>query len=688
MSKTTLTIEPTICGFIDFANPVHERYNELAKNELFVVGMEDLVEVYLAAFPPGTNPIYRERTEHDCSTCKQFLRNLGKVVGLSETGEVLTVWDGFESLPYPYNVVAEKVRETVRNASIVGVFRSKEGSYGCSHSYDAEGNRYNHFHGKVSKRHHTASPGTARGDADAKFQVLKRGLNELRPSDIETVLDLIEGNALYRGQEHKPALLGFQELQQRYQEAENKEAFAWLNIDDRSARLRNTVIGTLLVDLSNGLDLEDAVRKFENMVAPANYKRPTALITPRMVEDAQAKLAELGLEHAIERRCARLDDVHVNDVLFVDKGAAKKMKGGIAELLGDAVSSKPVNLKGATEITGDEFLSTVLPLAKSLSVLFENKHLGNLVSLTAPVHEDTGRLFKWDNDFAWSYDGDVADSMMRRAVKAKGGRVDGVLRFTHQWNHVGRNASLMDLHVFMPGSSKHEDGCHDRYPSGQRVGWNQRQDYASQGVQDVDYTAVAPANYVPVENITFPTLSLLKDGVYTLKIHNWQLRPPTNSGFKAEVEFGGEVFEYDHPEPLKHKEWITLAEVTLSKGVFSIEHKHPTTTTSRQKWGLTTGQLIPVDTLMLSPNYWQGQGVGNKHLFFILRGAKNPDPVRGIYNEFLRSDLEKHRKVFEVLGSKAKAEPSDDGLCGLGFSSTRKDEVTIVADGRPYAVKF
>jgi len=73
----------------------------------------------------------------------------------------------------------------------------------------------------------------------------------------------------------------------------------------------------------------------------------------------------------------------------------------------------------------------------------------------------------------------------------------------------------------------------------------------------------------------------------------------------------------------------------------------------------------------------------------MLKGCKNPDATRGIYNEFLRSDLDQHRKVFEIVGSKTKCQPSDDQLSGLGFSSTRSDVVTIVVNGRrAYNVEF
>lgn len=72
-------------------------------------------------------------------------------------------------------------------------------------------------------------------------------------------------------------------------------------------------MGTLLIDLSNGVDLERAVKSYENIMAPSNYKRPTALITKKQIEAAQKKVEELGLTDA---RHARVEDISVNDVLI------------------------------------------------------------------------------------------------------------------------------------------------------------------------------------------------------------------------------------------------------------------------------------------------------------------------------------------------------------------------------------
>jgi len=183
--------------------------------------------------------------------------------------------------------------------------------------------------------------------------------------------------------------------------------------------------------------------------------------------------------------------------------------------------------------------------------------------------------------------------------------------------------------------------------------------------------------YVPVENITFPSLEKMKDGEYVCMIHNWQWRAPTEAGFKAEIEFAGQVFEYEHTAPLSNKQWVKVATVTLKHGAFSIEHHLPCSTSSQKVWGIDTETFVPVQTVMFSPNHWDEQAIGNKHWFFILEGCKTDEPLRGIYNEYLRADLQDYRKVFEVLGSKTKCPVTAEQLSGVGFSSTQNQSVLV-----------
>ena len=74
----------------------------------------------------------------------------------------------------------------------------------------------------------------------------------------------------------------------------------------------------------------------------------------------------------------------------------------------------------AKPISIDMFMSEVVPSATQIELLFDGLLQGNLMSLTAPVDPDAGALFKWKNNFAWSYNGDITDSIKEK-VKAAGG---------------------------------------------------------------------------------------------------------------------------------------------------------------------------------------------------------------------------------------------------------------------------
>lgn len=679
----------------------------------FVADVEPdaLWEAYLSAFPEGTNPIYRERREHDCTCCRQFIRHVGHVVAMHrETGAILTVWDdAAERAPHPYNLVAAALRDMVRGAFFKDVFlvTEKEPSFGSASTRADDAERgvvtWNHLYtGPINRTLMSSSVDMLRGSTRTSVSMFKQAAAEMTDEALGTVIELIDMNSLYKGKEKEKAIRGFIEARKQYLSLTGVEAdrFAWRIADNKAvSRFRGDVLAELVKNLSKGEDIEVAVGAYTKMVDPANYQKTNQIITPGMVKAAMATIQELELEQSLERRFARLDDISVNDVLWVDRSTRSKMKGGLGDMLMSqatkSVESK-IDESKAEAISIDKFLLDVVPKATSMEALLKGRHLANFVSLTAPVHPEPKQLFKWNNDFAWRYTGNLADSALRKAVEDKGGRVDGAFRFSHSWNYGKRNASLMDLHVFMPGwnqaNSNSRDSYGDYYGNHHRVGWNNRQHPMSGGIQDVDYTAVAPEGYVPVENITFPEVRRMQSGEYICRIHNWNLRQPTVGGFKAEIEFEGQVFEYEYDKPLGHKEWVTVAIVTLLDGKFSIDHKLPCTSSAKEKWGMQTEQFNKISAITLSPNCWGGEAIGNKHTIFVIDGAKSDEPTRGIFNEFLHSRLQQHRKVFDVIGEKTKCPPADEQVSGVGFSETQKASIIVRAqvDGRQrlFSVQF
>jgi hypothetical protein len=208
---------------------------------------------------------------------------------------------------------------------------------------------------------------------------------------------------------------------------------------------------------------------------------------------------------------------------------------------------------------------------------------------------------------------------------------------------------------------------------------------------DLDANGIDGQRDDPAENIFYPDRRKMKEGIYTLFVENYSRRSD-GKGFEVEIEFDGQTYHIAYDGVLRSHVSVTVAKIEYKSGVFRIVESLPSTQRSHSVWGVSTESFVKVNTLMLSPNYWDDNAVGNKHHFFVLDDCKTVEPMRGIYNEFLRGDLEQHRKVFEVLGAKTKCEPADDQLAGLGFSSTRGDTVIINVTGpklyKLYNVQF
>jgi hypothetical protein len=690
-------------NFKPFAQAVHERLTDLSKHELFTTVTGDaLWETYLASFPPGTDPIFKVATTHTCTCCKQFIRGMGNVVAIID-GKLASIWD-IKGLETPYKEVAAAMHQLVVSHPITDLYRPTEPAYGAESTKklleDGSVHRFNHFYGKVAKRHQSPTPDKAKGDFRTTVQVFERGLTELKPEAIAQVLELIESNTLYRGAEHKQAVLAFRTMQEKYlslsqdghaplvrrdimpwDDANSPErnisiaepvsrkigaqnVFLWENATSPAARFRNTVIGTLVQDLSEGVDLERAVASFEQKVAPTNYKRTTALITSSMVKAAMATLKSLDREDAVDRRFANIKDITINNVLWADASAQAQMKGLEALLLDSIVQD--VDTK-AQNISIDDFMQNILPKAQGLEVYLKSPHLSHLMSITAPQHKDSGNLFKWSNDFAWSYNGNITDSITEK-VKNAGGNVNAKVRVSLAWY----NYDDLDLE------------CEP--PIGRVIYFGNKQD-----VLDVDMNAGRGHTREPVENLSWTSL---QDGKYIVNVNQFRQRETTDVGFSIQLAYSAGVFNWSFPQMVR-EDITKVLEFTVKDGELVSYTAAPQMVpglNSQDVWGLQTEKFARVQTVMHSPNYWDDNATGNKHWFFILEGCRNPDPTRGIYNEFLSNKLEEHRKVFEVLGAKTMCQPTDDQLSGVGFSSTKKDKLTVAVTSngkrRQYNIQF
>lgn len=668
--------------FNKFATQVRAKFQAMQKKgQLFQISADKdaLWDYYLASFPEGSNPIFRERTEHDCNCCKNFIRNVGNVVVITEEGKLESVW-GAEGIDYPYNEVAAKMNALVTSLAVDRPWFTKEKFFGREVSYENNGGSvitWNHFHADVPSHVQTNNAGKFIGEAKTHVQTLERALMEITPAAILTVRDLVHDNNLYRGDVWKQQLKELYVLQAHFlslDEPHDRNIFLWQHHKKPVAGIRNTSIGTLLVDLSEGRDLESAVASYENKVSGTNYKRPKALITPAMVANAMETIKELDMETALQRRMANSGDISKANVLWSQGGMTNVSKSALEKVLLSQTKATAKASSSNIGITLGDFLKDVLPTASSMEVLFKGDMVSNLMTLTAPVHEDANLPFKWNNGIAWAYNGNVADSVIRNRVKAAGGSVDAALRISLAWS----NGDDLDLWVYNPNKEL-------TYHGNRSAGF---------GRLDVDAHACGRRRQrvdevmTPVENIVY--IKVL-DGIYRVKVNQYARMETRDQGFTVEVESNGQIHQFSKPSNGTtelmleiHMKGGVITQIKPSAGVSG-------TPLASEVWGQSTESFLPVQSVIRSPNFWDGQTKGNEHFFFLVPGLKNDDATRGIFNEFLKPELEQHRKVFEVLGDKTLCEPTDDQLSGFGFSTTKPGSfvvrVTTEQGKKEYTVK-
>lgn len=653
--------------FQDLKQAVQRRFNEMKEGAVFRAQIDkgEIWALYLASFPTGTNQMFRERSEHDCSACRAFIKTAGGIVSIAH-GEVTTLWD----IQVPgYQPVVDALAAYVKSRAIDNVFLHAEPSIGQDKNFEETAAgvlTWEHLHVTLPPAIHCSKKdiGPREAECRASHDVVLRSLQEISPDAIETVQDLIAQNSLYRGAEKKNIVDAFAGMKREFDGITGdhpRDLYAWSQVIGANAwvcRIRNDVIGTLLVDLSEGKDLEQAVKSFEDKVSGTNYKRPTALVTPKMRDAARQTLVDLGLMDALERRFARLEDVNVSNVLFADRSAKKRLAGDVFDEVPTKGTEK--NFDKVEQIGIEDFLANVLPTARALEVLVENRHTSNLVSLIAPADLTARTLFKWSNPFSWSYNGDVADSIKER-VKAAGGNVTGDVCCRLAWF----NTDDLDFHMREP------DGTHIYYGAKRsRCG----------GQLDVDMN-VSRVVRDPVENIFYGSKSLMNWGTYTLSVNQFTHREAKDVGFEVEIDVLGTVYRFSHPAMLKNGQTVDVARLAVSAAGVEVIPILPSTAVSREVWNLKTQDFHPVTALMLSPNFWDGNGIGNKHFLFMLDGCLNDGSARGFYNEFLNAELEPHRKTMEIVGSKMRTEEAGDQLSGLGFSSTQRNHLVVRVHG-------
>ena len=636
-------------------NKVTEQFATMDSSKLFVVcipkGM--LFKAYLEALPP------EERQPHNCQCCQRFMNRYAGIVSI-KNGKLQTLWD-FE-IDGLYSEVPKMLQSLIKGSLIKYPFLTPVTDLGVDFNFgEKEGKsvKYIHFHLRVPaiRTVEAKDIGKIRGKQQSTRQVFKRGLEEIKLSACETVLAKIEENSLYRGAQFKSDIENFVQFKNQYdalKTEKRKDLFTWQFFQE-GGRIRNSSIGTLLVDLSEGRNLKSAIASYEEKVHPANYKTSTAEVSSFQVANAQKYFEESGYMDSLDRRHATDLDIPLEHLLFVNRNTVKK---SAFDMVADDVKVDIKKFKSAPTVKLAEFISDVLPTAESIELFVDSDH--NVVSLLAPVNPESKNMFTWDNQISWTYRNNLADAIAEK-VKAKGGNVkDAELRITLEWY----NLDDQDLHVIEP--------------DGVEINFMNPKSRNSCGFLDVDENRRANTR-TPVENIAYRKGGKIKEGKYTVKSNNYNKRENTGEGFVVQLHSQGKTLNFKYERALRHKESVEAVtfNYTEAEGITNVKTKLAAVSSEVSN----AGTFQKVNMLMFSPNYWTNN-IGNKHLFAILKDAKVNEELKPFFNEYLKADLQEHRKFIQTLATKLMVQPADNQLTGIGFSLTQNYDVLVKVNGK------
>jgi hypothetical protein len=711
--------------FKEFNNYIKIQFKRMCNTEMLFksnISGQQVWETYLNNFKPENNLKFRDpsSSEHNCNYCKNFIRRYGNILAIVDD-KLESIFSNISNVgEYTDSVIA--CNNLLINSKIENVFFETYSELNNNLNYEkttktqntfklgivenhkqytkdemdkfgvVELNKvytFNHFNLDLPKQFVDFSSKSIEQITAIykdKYSVFKRAMEEIPLDTLNLVADLIKQGSLLDGESHLHVVNSFITFKHQYNQYEgDKDSATWRlthNLPENTAKFKNHLIGVLCTELAEGKELNAAVLAWNKRVDPINYHKIKAPITQAQINLAKKFVEENNYTESFQRRLATIDDIKASDILHINRDNSKVKTVNIFDNIKTPSGNgrhKRSEFDKIEEVGIDKFMSEILPNCTNVELFLENRMEGNLVNLTTST-ENSKQIFKWNNPFSYTFNGNLAGkSQIKENVKAVGGKVEGTcLRASIQWNDVDTKGIVdFDLHAIEP------DGTHIYYFGGYRRDDGNK--FTSMTGQ-LDIDMINPSN-IGIENIYWLDKNKMKNGKY--RIFNKNYNSAQNTGFKAEIEFDGEIYNYHYSGNAQGD--IQIATIILNNGIFTIEHYLPEISSSKQLWNIDTNQFHKINLVCLTPNHWEDNGIGNKHYLFFLQNCKNPNQVRGFHNEHLLSELLEHRKVLDVLGNTILCESAQNQLAGAGFNATVKDEVILRLSGsfkRVIKVKF
>jgi hypothetical protein len=382
-------------GFLHRLSLRFATYTDQGKAPLFQVDVPDLWDHYLDCFPT------QEKQFHNCSACRRFIREAGALVTIFPDGSQRTALWCPEDAPDLYRLSVAALAQAVSCARVISPYKTARRVIGQPHT-----GPWCHMALEVPQKAvflHSPVVLTAKqrmAEMRADFHSVTRALGEFSLPVLQQAVQLLETDALYRGEKVRGVavwLLRLQELYTLAKTSQRKANLVWAAIataPQAYCHVRNSVVGSLLEDLASSLPFDQVAAKFKAKMHPLTYQRPQAPPSAGNIAMSERLIAQLGVAASLRRRYARREEL---DTLWTPKAVEVQepvgVFGGVVAKQVAAPESLPRTVSGRA-ITWRKFTETVLPTAHSIAMRIPE--VAAFAAYTTASDPDAPPILQWD----------------------------------------------------------------------------------------------------------------------------------------------------------------------------------------------------------------------------------------------------------------------------------------------------
>jgi len=411
-----------------------------------------LSTVYRQAFP-------EELQKHNkCTSCRLFFERFGHLVFITPEGRTVPAFWDSNAVPEEYRASTKAVETFVRRQGVAGYFWTEHASWGeelTDGQQNGEAVKWSHyFLPKDLVRQVCSESNVAEniGRYAENFTLLENAIKNYPLKAIAAAVVISESCGQI-ALKHTELLKWFHGVVKAKDDLGLKDTllrnYIWRAVAEGMAinptfpRVGTNVVASMLLDpIVNGRSTEMAKRAFIKQIDPVNYRQQTAAPSEGNVERARQIFEELGLgEEDLLRRLAKIDEVANRFTWSPNpievKQPEKKLFGSLTTKQEEAKPQIKEHIAPAVTMTWEKFCEKVLPNARTMQARPAIVQ-GNFFCVTAPVKEDSGRIFFYDhednrNPFCWYTSSEMVDMRQYNMAPNVFHDVAGVLPIPGTW---------------------------------------------------------------------------------------------------------------------------------------------------------------------------------------------------------------------------------------------------------------